>query len=112
MASTTHILFADDDPNIQRMVELFLKKFTLKIEFAKTGRTALKMLEYDSFDMLFTDAQMPEIDGLTLIKEIRRRKWSIPIVLISAYGQESLYEKAKESGVNGVISTAAILFLK
>jgi CheY-like chemotaxis protein len=84
------ILFVDDDPNIHKMVELFMRSEGYKITFAKNGRSALKFFELDIFDLVVTDIQMPEMDGLTLTREIREKNTQIPIIVVSAFGQEKL----------------------
>jgi DNA-binding response OmpR family regulator len=84
------ILFVDDDPNIQKMVELFLRGEGFKITFAKNGRSALKFFERDTFDLVMTDIQMPEMDGLSLTREVRKTNTQIPIIVVSAFGQEKI----------------------
>lgn len=84
------ILFVDDDPNIQKMVEIFLRGEGHKITFAKNGRSALKFFERDLFDLIVTDIQMPEMDGLSLSKEIRKKNIHVPIIVVSAFGQEKM----------------------
>lgn len=84
------ILFVDDDPNIQRMVEIFLRQQNYQITFAKNGRSALKYFDAAKYDLIITDVQMPEMDGLTLTREIRKKDNNIPIIIVSAFGQESM----------------------
>ena len=48
----TKILFVDDDPNIQKMVEIFLRNQDYQITFAKNGRSALKFFEADSYNII------------------------------------------------------------
>ena len=98
-----NILFVDDDPNMLKMVELFMRKSKHKLSCAKNGRSALKILEKDNFDLVITDIQMPELDGLALIDEIRKVNNDIPIVIISAFGQEMVSEKALEKGAIKVL---------
>ena len=94
------ILFVDDDPNIHRMVEIFLRSHGYQITFAKNGRSALKYFENNSFDLIVTDIQMPEMDGLTLTKEIRKKDNNIPIIIVSAFGQESMADEVKEVNIS------------
>ncbi len=87
------ILFVDDDSNIQKMVEIFLRNQDYQITFVKNGRSALKFFKADNYDLLITDVQMPEMDGLTLTKEIRKIDLKIPIILVTAFGQERLADE-------------------
>lgn len=84
------ILFVDDDPNIQRMVEIFLRDSGYQITFAKNGRSALKFIENEPFDLLITDIQMPELDGLSLAKAILEKGIQIPVIVVSAFGEENI----------------------
>lgn len=92
----TKILFVDDDPNIQKMVEIFLRNKNYEITFAINGRSALKIFNTGSFDLIITDIQMPVMDGLTLAKEVRKKDKNIPIIVVSAFGQESMSKKMRQ----------------
>lgn len=98
------ILFVDDDPNIRRMVELFLKGRNVELQCAGNGRSALKYLDQKEYDLIFTDIQMPEMDGLTLLQEVRKKNSDVPVVVISAFGQESASRRAMELGASSALS--------
>jgi len=93
------ILFVDDDPNIQKMVEIFLRNENYNITFAKNGRSALKYFEADIYDLIITDIQMPEMDGLALTREIRKSDSQIPVIVVSAFGQENMAKQLIEDDV-------------
>ena len=97
------ILFVDDDPNMQKMVELFIRKSKHQLSCAKNGRSALKILENNKFDLIITDIQMPELDGLALIDEIKKLNIEVPIVIVSAFGQESMSQKAITKGAFKIV---------
>jgi DNA-binding response OmpR family regulator len=92
------ILYVDDDPNMQKMVELFMRKSKYELYVAKNGRSALKLLEKNTYDLIITDIQMPEIDGLSLLDEIKKQKIKAPVVIVSAYGQEIISQKGLKKG--------------
>ncbi len=96
------ILFADDDPNFQRMVELYLRDTEVEIDFARDGRQALMELQNNEYDILFTDLQMPQMSGLELIKALEER--TMPVIVISAFGQENQARKAIDNGADDVLS--------
>ena len=104
MSKTTSILFVDDDPNMRRMVELFLKNQDVLLRCAGNGRVALKYIETQNFDLIFTDVQMPEMDGLSLLSELKKRNILIPVVIVSAFGQESASRQAFDLGAGDVIN--------
>lgn len=98
-----NILFVDDDPNFQKMIEIFLRNTGYKLSFAKNGRSALKMYQEGTFDLVLTDIQMPEMDGVTLVREITKLNRKTPIVIISAYGKKEMAHEALNSGASQIL---------
>ena len=92
------ILYVDDDPNMQKMVELFMRKSEHKLYCAKNGRSALKLIEKNSYDLIITDIQMPELDGLSLIEELKKQKITTPVIIVSAFGQDNISKKGLKKG--------------
>lgn len=86
------------------MVEIFLKNNDYDVSFAKNGRSALHLINKTEFDLLITDVQMPEMDGLTLIEELNLKKYNIPILIVSAFGQERLAQEALKIGALKILS--------
>lgn len=79
------LLLVDDDPNMQRMVALFLNKNSYKLDIADNGRSALVRLEKQKYDLIISDMQMPLMDGSELLRKMRSKKIKTPVILISAY---------------------------
>ena len=65
---------------------------------AANGKQALKQLEKERFDLIVTDIRMPFIDGLELLREMRRSEIQTPVILVSSYGE---FEYAREGLVLG-----------
>lgn len=82
---SVRLLLVDDDPNMQRMVALFLNKKNYELEIAGNGRKALDLLDNNKFDLIISDMQMPLMDGSTLLRKMREKKIKTPVILISAY---------------------------
>ena len=97
------ILYVDDDPNMQKLVELFMRKSKYELDSAKNGRSALKLLDKNKYDLIITDIQMPEMDGLSLIDEIKKKKIVAPVIIVSAFGQESISQKGLRKGAVKVL---------
>jgi CheY-like chemotaxis protein len=90
------VLIVDDDPNQINLIKIYIKHVNLNITTAKNGRHALSILKKKKFDIVFTDYQMPEMDGETLISIIRDElKLSTPIVMISANDTQENLSKFK-----------------
>lgn len=73
------------------------RDFTVAYE-ASNGREALEILDKEQVDVIFTDIKMPMLDGIGLLKEVKRKKYSCPVVLISEYTE---FEYAREGLVLG-----------
>jgi CheY-like chemotaxis protein len=98
------ILFVDDDPSMHKMVDLFLRNSDYELSWAKNGRSALKMMKDMNFDVIISDIQMPEMDGLTFLTELRKKNKKTPFIILTAFGQDKMSEKAIKSGASAVIN--------
>lgn len=95
----TKILVVDDTPVDQRLVGRLLEKNSdLAAIYAGNGKEALALLERECPDLVLTDLQMPEMNGLELVKRIRKQYSAIPVILMTAFGSEEVALKALEQG--------------
>jgi CheY-like chemotaxis protein len=84
-------LIVDDSATNRRILQLQLANLKLLTVLASGGAEALSILEADdSIDLVITDMQMPEMDGLMLSSMIKKSRPKIPIILLSSIGDESL----------------------
>ncbi len=79
------ILIIDDDPNMHRIVELYLRKEPFDVDGVSSGRVALHKLTDLQYDLIITDIQMPGMNGVELIKKIKERFPNMPILILSAF---------------------------
>lgn len=100
------ILLVDDSVITLRKVKHVIEKIGIHIcELAEDGLKALKVLEIDSdFCLIITDIHMPHMDGLELIKEIKKRKIEIPLLVCTADIQIGTKEKALAYGATQVVN--------
>jgi two-component system response regulator AtoC len=80
------ILVVDDEKNIRSSIVNFLKLEKITALSAEDGLSAKKMLEDEVFDAAVVDLKMPGMDGLELLKWIQQEGPSLPVIMISAYG--------------------------
>src|SRR6202790_1105530 len=80
------ILVVDDEPNVRLSYRVTLETEGLAVCEADCGKKALEQFEVQHFDLAILDMRMPEIDGLDLLEEIRKRALTTPTVIITAYG--------------------------
>lgn len=81
------ILIVDDELRIRKLVADFLLREGYHIVEADNGRSALEILEQTTVDMVILDVMMPEHDGWTVCREIRKKS-TIPIIMLTAKGEE------------------------
>ncbi len=81
--SQARILVADDDRNIADLVRMYLAKAGYDVVVAADGDIAQKLLREQSFDLAVLDIMMPGVDGLQIIRGLRRRG-ELPVIFLSA----------------------------
>ncbi len=97
------ILVVDDEPGIASIVRQTLETFGYQVETAADGHEALELYRErgQEIDLVLTDLMMPNMDGPTLIKEIRRLDPDVPIVAASGRGSEDLWSGTDGPAVGG-----------
>ena len=92
------VLVVDDSPMDRRLAGGLLSKSGFVVAYAEDGRSALAEMANELPSVVVTDLQMPEMDGLALVAESRRRHPSVPIVIMTAHGSEETALVALRSG--------------
>lgn len=95
----TDILLVDDSPlDRQLFSELLGREQDFDVRCCENGEAAIRAMEHDPPDIVLTDMQMPIMDGLELVKQIRTRFAQIPVILITGQGSEELAKQALRAG--------------
>ena len=81
------ILFVDDEDHILKAINRLLRADGYVMHFATSGREALEILQKENIDIIVSDMRMPEMDGLSLIKEVKRLYPDIVRIILSGYSQ-------------------------
>lgn len=99
------IMTADDSASIRQMVSFTLKGAGYDIVEAVDGRDALSKLNGAAVDMLITDLNMPNLDGIGLIREVRANPTYkyIPVIMLTTESQEDKRQEGKSAGATGWI---------
>lgn len=98
--STLEVLIVDDEPLIRMDLKEILEESGYKvIGEAKDGAEAVEMAIDLDPDLIIMDIRMPNMGGLEAAKKIQDEMGRIPIVMLTAYSQPELYEKASDIGV-------------
>jgi DNA-binding response OmpR family regulator len=83
------ILVIEDDPSILRGLQLNLTMEGYAVRSASDGETGLQLARAERFDLLVVDVMLPRLGGLELIRALRRDDPDLPVLILSAKGQES-----------------------
>lgn len=102
--SQEKILIVDDEERMCRLLRRVLEKEGYLCHTAMSGVDALSRLERDDYDLIITDIQMPEMNGLELINEVRDYNPELPIVVITAYGTVESAVQALRAGAYDYIT--------
>lgn len=99
------ILFVDDSESIREIVQFTLENEGYQVLLGINGTDALKHLNGNPIDLIITDLHMPEMNGIELIKEIRKISAyrRTPILFLTTESQASKKIEAKEAGATGWI---------
>jgi CheY-like chemotaxis protein len=99
------ILIVDDNRTNLEILEAQLKGWKYEVVSASSGNEALDQMNRSSFDLVITDMQMPELDGIELAKEIRQQNRELPIIVLSSLSDTSYKE---HSGLFSAVLTKPV----
>lgn len=103
-AGRPRVLVVDDEASIRDLLSKTLALAEYDVDLAPDGRTALERLRIIPYDLLITDLKMPGIDGLAVIREARRLKADIPVIIITGFSTEASAIDAVNLGVSGYLT--------
>jgi DNA-binding NtrC family response regulator len=93
-----HILIIDDETAIRSALKEILEYESYTVKEAEDGPSALKILEKESFDLIFCDIKMPRMDGLEVLEKIREKEIESPVVIITGHGSVETAVDALKKG--------------
>ena len=91
---TIKILWVDDEIDLLKPHILFLQKKNYEVQTCKSGTEALELIEEENFDIIFLDENMPGLTGLETLTEIKERRETVPVVMITKSEEEYIMEEA------------------
>jgi two-component system chemotaxis response regulator CheY len=99
------IITVDDSVSLRQMVNFTLKDAGYDVSEAVDGKDALEKIKGDPVHMVITDLNMPEMDGISLIREIRAMPSykTIPIIMLTTESQLDKKKEGKDAGATGWI---------
>jgi len=100
-----NVLIVDDSESVREVVKFTLESAGYQVKVGVDGKDALKYLDGSGIDLVITDLHMPNLDGISLIREIRNKEayQYTPILLLTTESQQEKKMEAKEAGATGWI---------
>jgi two-component system alkaline phosphatase synthesis response regulator PhoP len=98
-----HVLVADDEPHIGRIIKMKLEQGPFRVTLAYDGREALEVLRRESdVDLVLLDLMMPHLSGLDVLAAMKadKRLQTLPSIILTAAGQEQQHHRAVELGAS------------
>ena len=101
--ATLLILAVDDSPSMREMLATVLRESGFKVVEAEDGVKALEVAKSQPVDVVLTDQNMPNMDGLTLVRSLRelRDYKSVPILLLTTESSDSMKAQGRAAGATG-----------
>ncbi len=99
------ILLAEDSPSVRKFIILALKLKGYDVISAEDGMQALEKLPRQKIDLLVTDLNMPNVDGIKLIKTVRENPEykELPIIILSSLSSDEVINEGIDAGANSYL---------
>jgi excisionase family DNA binding protein len=98
------VLVVDDEASIRDLLSKTLALAEYDVDTAPDGTSALDRMRQFNYDLLIADLKMPGMDGLTLIRQAKRIKADLPVIIITGFSTESSAIEAVNLGVAGYLT--------
>ena len=103
MTATRRVLVVDDDPAVRKSIDRVLSNKGYAVITAENGEEALRKLNEEKYDLVYTDIRMPGMSGLEVAEQVKASRPWTPVVIITGYGTDAAEARAKAAGVSGFV---------
>jgi two-component system chemotaxis response regulator CheY len=97
------VLAIDDSETMLSMVKQTLEMGGYEVDVAKNGQEGVEKFKGGQFQLIVTDINMPIMDGISLIKEVRKLDQEVPVITLTTESEDQMKQKGYEAGANGWI---------
>jgi two-component system response regulator PilR (NtrC family) len=102
-AAAARILIVDDERSMREMLGILLRREGHDVVVAENGRRAIECLDQQPFDVVVSDARMPDIDGIQVLRHARSINPSVIAIMITAFGSPDLIKGVEQLGVTDYV---------
>lgn len=95
----TRLLIVDDEISVRTILKQMLERGEFEVETASDGLEALEKLKIATFDLVISDINMPNMDGVALLKKVKQDYPSMPVIFITAFGRDKIIIEAMKVGL-------------
>ena len=97
------VLLIDDEPDFLRIMGLHIKSWGYDLVTASSGEEGIACVKCDNPDIVILDYVMPDMDGIKALKQIRKIKSSLPVIMFTANPDIKSIKGSKKLGVNAYV---------
>jgi CheY-like chemotaxis protein len=105
------ILVIDDEPGIRDLLDRLLRRKGYDVVLAESGRQGVELFRRERPDVLVLDLKMPEMDGLTVLRQIRSLNRSQPVIVLTGSRTAEMEQQVRALGVTEYIAKGFSLHL-
>ena len=98
------LLLAEDEPALSKALTAILERNNYSVDTAFDGQEALDFLESDNYDGVILDIMMPKVDGIEVLKRIREKGSTIPVLLLTAKSEIDDKVAGLDAGANDYLT--------
>lgn len=98
-----HVLIVDDEKEVRDSLTAVYKSKGYTVTAKGDAMSALEFLKKQNVDVVVTDLYLPNLNGMELLKRIKKKYPRIKVIMMSAMGTESTFERAKKLGAEGFL---------
>ena len=106
--SGKRILLVDDEAGILEIVGMRIKSWGYEVFEAKNGKGAIGIVKAKKADLVILDYMLPDMDGIAVLKEIRKINKKIPVIMFTAYPNPTAMYEAESLGISAYVAKLSI----
>lgn len=103
------VLLVDDDPQLRQLLGDRLRTSGYHVIFAANGQEGIAKVQQEEPEVVLLDLEMPEMNGMAVLAEIRRCNTDLPVIMRTAYGTTAKAQEALQYGANAFLAKSSTL---